>query len=377
MSAYEVLVIGGGIAGAAAAYELAATRKVVVVEREAFCGYHSTGRSAASFTEYYGNAVIRRLARASRAFFEHPPDGLSDSPLVAPRGLVTIARTDQRQAVAAALACGREFASALYEIAPDEARERVPVLRPDYVAAAIFEPGSLDLDVHGVHQAFLKGARARGGTILTGAEVSALEHRNGAFEIATSTGRFEAALVVNAAGAWADRVAAMAGARPVGLVPQRRTAFNIDPPEGLEVGSWPLVTDIDEEFYFKPDAGRLLVSPADATPSEPTDAQPEDIDVAIGVERLERATTLSVQRVTHKWAGLRTFAADGSPVVGRDPELEGFYWLAGQGGYGIKTSPALARALAGLIERDALPEDLTQAGVRAAELSPRRFRTGS
>lgn len=371
MTQADVIVIGGGIAGASAGFALAERRRVVVLESEAFCGYHSTGRSAASFTENYGTAVIRRLARASRSFFENPP---GEGPLIHPRGMITIARDDQRATLAEAFVQGRKFAPSLCEIAPAEALRRVPILRPDYVAAAFFEPGSLDIDVHAVHQTFLKGLRARGGSVVTEAEVTALAHENGIWTAVTRAGRFSGAIVVNAAGAWADKIGALAGTRPIGLVPKRRSAFTIAAPSGVAVDEWPLINDVGEKFYFKPDAGQLLVSPADATPSEPCDAQPEDLDIAIGIDRLQQATTLDVRHVRHKWAGLRNFVADGSPVVGWDGERKNFLWLAGQGGYGIKTSPALSRIVASLVEDNRLPSDLIDAGLSEQDLSPQRCR---
>ena len=376
MTDTEILVIGGGIAGASAAFELAARRKTILVERESFCGYHSTGRSAASFTENYGNAVIRRLARASREFFEHPPAGLASAPLVTPRGMLTVGRADQRAALEAELVRGRQYVPDMYPVDADEAVRRVPILRRDYVAGGVVEPRSLDIDVHAVHQAFLKGFKGRGGAIAVDAEVVSLRRSHGSWQVETRAGSFTGAIVVNAAGAWADHVAALAGVHPVGLVPKRRTAFTVDAPVGIDVSGWPLVNDVAEQFYFKPDAGQLLVSPADATPSTPVDARPEELDIAIGVDRLERATTLSITRIKHKWAGLRSFVADGSPVVGWDDEAQGFFWVAGQGGYGIKTAPALARAVAGLVGHGRLPADLREEGLREEDLAPGRCRMG-
>jgi D-arginine dehydrogenase len=370
----DVAVIGGGMAGASAAFEISARRRVVLLERESFCGYHSTGRSAASFTENYGNAVIRRLARASRAFYERPASSFADTALAAPRGIITIGRTDQLGELACAFERARTSVPDLVQLEPDEVVARVPILRSSYVAGAFLEPRSLDIDVHATHQAFLKGFKARGGTIVTDAEVIALERRLGRWQVETRAGSFEAAILVDAAGAWADELARLAGARPIGLTPKRRTAFLVDVPPDARFSSWPLIDDVGEEFYFKPDAGRLLVSPSDATLSPPTDAQPEELDVAIGLERLMRATTLQVKRVTHKWAGLRSFVPDGSPVVGWDGELEGFFWLAAQGGYGIKTAPALARISAALIEYSTFPADLVGADLNETILSPARCR---
>ena len=374
MRSVDIVVIGGGMAGAAAAHELARDARVTLVEREAACGYHATGRSAASFTENYGPPVIRRLALASRAFLTAPPDGFADQPLLTPRGMLTIARADQMEALEQELSRALEFVPTMRRVTVDEALDLVPALRRDYVAGAILEPHSRDIDVHALHQGFLKGLRARGGAVVIEAEVTALARAGRAWRVATRAGDFACAMVINAAGAWADRIAALAGIPPVGLVPKRRTAFHVPAPADMAIDRWPLVNDVGGEFYFKPDAGKLFVSPADATPSEPVDAQADELDVAIGADRLQRATTIEVRRVTHRWAGLRTFARDGAPVVGPDADAPGFFWLAGQGGYGIKTAWALARATASLIAADDLPEDQRRLGLKAADLAPGRLR---
>ena len=370
----RVVVVGGGIAGASAAYELAKSGSVVLLEREPQVGYHSTGRSAASFTENYGALIIRRLAMASRPFLEAPPAGFSEHALLSPRGMLTIARPEQLALLERKLAEARALVPSIHRVSIEEALERVPVLRRDCLAGAFLEPDSRDIDVHALHQGFLRGARSRGARVLVDTAVTALERRGGAWHISSADSTFIAPVVVNAAGAWADALAQLAGVPAVGLVPKRRTAFTVPLPPGLRPEHWPMVDDAGEEFYFKPDAGQLLVSPADATPSPPTDAYPEDLDIASGVERLERATTLQVQRVTRSWAGLRSFVADGAPVAGFDAAVEGFFWLAAQGGYGIKTSPALARVCAACVRGEPLPQDLLRLGVSAAELSPERLR---
>jgi D-arginine dehydrogenase len=350
---------------------------VIVLEREPQCGYHSTGRSAASYTENYGGAIIRRLAIASRPFLEQPPAGFSDHPLLSPRGMITIARRDQLELLDLQLKRARLLVESIESIDVADAIARVPILRRDYVAGAFIEPHSMDLDVHGLHQGFLREAKARGARIVVNADAHAIGRNGELWTVATPAGVFRAPLLIDAAGAWADKIALLAGARPLGLVPKRRTAFTIPAPAGMSVRDWPMVNDAAEEFYFKPDAGQLFVSPADATPSEPVDAYPDDMDVAAGVERLERATTLDVQRVSRSWAGLRTFAADAEPVVGFDGGVEGFFWLAGHGGYGIKTSPALSRACVSLIRERRLPDDLLRLGISAAELAPDRLRSAA
>jgi D-arginine dehydrogenase len=370
----DILIIGGGIAGASLAYEIAPFASAIVLEREDQCGYHATGRSAASFTENYGTAVIRRLAIASRPFLENPPPGFCEYPILLPRGMITIAREDQLDALAEELRRARLLVPSIEPIDSENVLRRVPVIRRDYLAGAIIEPFSMEVDVNGLHRGFLAGAKAKGVPIVTKAEVQTIARLGSVWQIATTAGLFRARTLVNAAGAWADEVARMAGLMPIGLQPKRRTAFNVPAPQGLDIGQWPLINDVGEEFYFKPDAGQLFVSPSDATPSEPMDAYPDDMDVAQGVERLQRATTMIINRVSQAWAGLRTFAADGSPVVGPDPQEQSFVWLAGQGGYGIKTSPALARACAEMILHDRLPASLTEAGVRRSDVAPNRFK---
>ena len=371
----DIVVIGGGIAGASAAYELAEFASVILLEREPHCGYHSTGRSAASFTENYGGVVIRRLVVASRDFLQCPPGDFGDFPLLSPRGMITIAHAGQLELLSEELANARKLVPSIVSLAVGDALERVPVLRREYLAGAIIEPHCMDLDVNAIHQGYLRGARNRGAKLIVNAGVDAIVRRAQAWHIETTAGSFVARIIVNAAGAWADHIAEQAGVPTLGLIPKRRTAFNVPAPSGIDIGAWPMVNDVADEFYFKPDAGRLFVSPADATPSAPTDAYPEDLDVALGVERLERATTIEVGQVTRSWAGLRTFAADGAPVVGVDPVVEGFFWLAGQGGYGIKTAPALSRACASLIREQRLPNDLLALGITAAELAPERLRS--
>ena len=373
-TAADVIIVGGGIAGAGAAYELAAFASVILLEREKHCGYHSTGRSAASFTENYGGVVVRRLAMASRSFLQGPPSSFSDHALLAPRGMITIARADQLDLLEDSLRQAQALVPSIETIDVAETITRVPVLRRDYLAGAFIEPHCMELDVNGLHQGFLRGAKARGARIMVSAGADTIERVGETWRVTTGEGTFQAPTLVNAAGAWADIVAEQAGVRPLGLEPKRRTAFNVPVPAGVDIRRWPLINDVAEEFYFKPDAGQLFVSPADVTPSPAMDVYPDDIDVATGVERLERATTLNVRHVSRAWAGLRTFASDGSPVVGFDDAQDGFFWLAGQGGYGIKTSPALSRICASLIRERRLPGDLMRLGIEATDLSPSRLR---
>ncbi|MCP4330291.1 MAG: FAD-binding oxidoreductase [Alphaproteobacteria bacterium] len=365
----DFIVIGGGIAGSSAAYELSQHGRVVLLEREDHPGYHSTGRSAATLIEGYGNAIIRGLAAASRSFFESPPPDFAAGPLSRPITMLFIAREDQLGSLDDEL---NRHGGADTRLSASEAVTVAPILDPDYVAAGLVDSTVLDLDVHAIQQGYLRGLKARGSELKTGTEARAINFVGDTWCVDTGEGSITAPILVNAAGAWADRIAALAGLTPLGLVPKRRTAINIDGPDNTDVSSWAMVVDIDECFYFKPDAGRLLVSPADETPSEPTDAQPEDLDVAIAVDRFETATTMSVKRITHKWAGLRSFFPDKTPVAGESADAPGFFWLAGQGGYGIMTAPAMAQVLATSVMKRDLPRHLAECGVGPNDLSPSR-----
>ncbi len=369
---FDVLVIGAGIAGASAAWRLADGARVGVLERESMPGYHTTGRSAAFFTEAYGNDVVRALARASRAFLENPPEPFESPLMEVGGGVMFIAREDQGEVFERELAHASAIDPSIIEVTSEEAREIVPALDPRYLARAFREPAAMGMDVDRIHQGFLRGLRARGGEVIREAEVLRLERKGSSWRVETHAGAFSAPVVINAAGAWCDVIGEAAGCRPIGLEPKRRTAIVFDVPAAISVGGWPITIDIEEKFYFRPDAGRILASPADETPSPPCDAQPEEIDVALTVDRIERATTLCIGKVRNKWAGLRSFVADRTPVVGKDPEREGFYWLAGQGGYGIMTAPAMSGALAALVRGDSWPASLSEMGVESGALDAGR-----
>ncbi len=373
MTEYRYAIVGAGIAGASAAYNLAAAGPTLLIERESQPGYHSTGRSAALYTETYGNRVIRALTIASRPFFEAPPAGFTEHPLLTPRGTLVIARADQREKLAAALAESKAILPSVEGVDAARAAALCPALRPGYVASAFYEEDARDMDVHAIHQGFLRGFRAAGGRLVCDAEVTRLARNGAGWTIETRVGTFTAGVLINAAGAWADVIARMAGARPVGLVPKRRTACTIEPPAESGFRGWPAVIDVDEQFYWKPDAGQLILSPADETPVEPQDVQPEEMDIAICVDRVEQASTLAIRRVLRRWAGLRSFVKDKTPVAGFAPDAPGFFWLAGQGGYGIMTSPAMGRAAAALAQGLPMPADLAAHGVSAADLAPQRL----
>jgi D-arginine dehydrogenase len=374
MERVDFIVIGGGIAGASAGFELARHGRVMVVERESQFGYHTTGRSAALYLQTHGPAVIRALARGSREFLLNPPAGFSEHPLLTRRGCLFIGTTEQSAELDRAAAEYSSEVSGVRLVDGREARAMVPVLREGHVAGAVYDPDAWDIDVHAVHHGFLRGIRARGGRTEVSHELIALERDGAEWSAVTSGGRFAAPVVINAAGAWCDRVGELAGARPIGLVPKRRTILIFDPPAKMRIEGWPSVNDIGETFYFKPDAGRILASPEDETPMEPCDVHPDDLDVALAIDRIQRAAELPVRHIQRKWAGLRSFVADGCPVVGFDSSVAGFFWLAGQGGYGIETSPAMGRLAASLASGRGVPSDLADLGVTEAAVSPARLR---
>jgi D-arginine dehydrogenase len=369
----DFLILGGGMAGASAGYFLADHGGVVLLEKEDAPGYHTTGRSAALFTENYGPPTIRALTVGTRPFLESPPGGFTEHPLLGPRGVLLLAKPGQEARFAKDLASGRMTAPSLREIGEAEALALCPVLRRGWFSRAMHEPTAMDMDVNAIHQGFLRGLRAKGGRIVTGAEPSSLIRREGLWHAATPAGDFAAPVLVNAGGAWADEIAMMAGVRPVGLVPKRRTAFTFDPPEGTPA-SLPLTIDLDDTFYFKPESGRILASPVDETPMPPCDVQPEEIDVATCAARIEEATVMTIRRILRKWAGLRSFVADGVPVVGFDDAVPGFFWLAGQGGYGIQTSAGMGRLAAALATSGEVPADLARLGVRKEDVGAARLR---
>ncbi len=365
MTIRDFLIVGSGIAGASAAYELAQYGSVTVLEREARPDIHASGRSTATFVETYGNRAVSALTLASRSFYESPPGGFAEHALLSPRGCLYLARDDQLADLDRLEAESRASGAVTERLDAGAVRERVPALRPGYAAAGLLEAGADDIDVNAVHQGYLRGLAARGGQIVLDAEVASLSRTGGAWRVETPAGPFAGNVLVNAAGAWADEVAARAGLAPLGLVPKRRTVIVVDPPDGLACGGWPLVHDVAENFYFKPEGSRLLVTPADETPSPPCDAQPEEFDVALAAARLEEVTTIEVRRITRKWAGLRTFAADNKPVVGPDPAEPSFLWLAGQGGFGFQTAPVLSQALACLAVDAETPESFAEFGIDA------------
>lgn len=369
---FDFIVIGGGMAGSSAAYSLAEFGRVALLEQEAQPGYHATGRSAALFAAAYGNSQVRALTNAGAAFLTEPPSNFSDQPLLMPRGALYVAGPDYTANLEQMLSEGHAHVPNLMLLDYAQAAAIVPVILPTYANAAIYEPDARAIDVAALQQGYLKGLKTRNGQLFTNAQVIEGKRSDGAWVIETKLATFSAPIVINAAGAWADFVATRLGVNPLGLTPKRRTALTFIPTEVTFV-DWPLVINLEETLYFKPESGALMVSPADQTPSPACDAQADELDIAICVDRLESFTTLRVKRIAHRWAGLRTFAPDHIPIAGFDSRTDGFFWLAGQGGSGIKMAPGLAIVTAALARDQRLPDDLIARGVSEAALTPARF----
>lgn len=374
MDSADVCIVGGGMAGASVAFHLAPHAAVVLLEREPHVGYHSTGRSAALYAPQYGSPVIRHLTASAGPFLSAPPAGFAPAPLLTDRGFMTIGSAAQRAALERHEAIARAAGQSATRLTTREARAIVPSLRPEATDWALLDPTARDIDVEALLQGFLRGARAHGARVMTTRGVTALERAGTGWRIGGADFDLRASVVVDAAGAWADELAGLAGVAPLGLVPHRRTAFIFDAPDTVAVGRWPMVSDADELFYFKPEAGRLLGSLAEEVPSPPTDAQPDELDVAIAVDRIERSVEFAVRRVLRSWTGLRVFARDRDPVSGFEPGVPGFYWHAAIGGYGIQTSPALGEFAAAMILGHRPPAALTERGLTAAAIAPERLR---
>jgi D-arginine dehydrogenase len=363
---FDVIVIGAGIAGATTSFHLATDHKVALIEAEEAAGYHSTGRSAAMWIHNYGPADVRVLTGLSRVFFEAPPAGFADTPIMLHRPSVTIAPVGKEAELARMLREG----IGVRELPLSELKAMVPALRPGYAVGAAIEEDAFDMDVATLHQGFLKQFRGRGGVLGLRSRAGRIERRGGVWEVQVTGGAiYTAPVVVDAAGAWGDEVAVMAGVAPLGLTPKRRTGVIIDPAP-WQVANWPMLAEIGHGWYCRAEARtRLMVSPADETPIHPHDVQPDELDVAIAIDRMQQALDIEVRRVERAWAGLRTFTPDGSLAIGWDGATEGFFWAVGQGGYGIQTSPAAGKLAADLISG----RDPGEAGAAVALLDPRRF----
>ncbi|MGE8100688.1 NAD(P)/FAD-dependent oxidoreductase [Pseudomonas fluorescens] len=374
MTQADFIIIGGGIAGASTGFWLSRHGRVIVLERESHPAYHSTGRSAALYTAAYGTPQVRALTQASRDFFDAPPAGFCEHPLLTPRGEMTVDFTGDPDELNNQYLSAKATVPQMQLLSADDACARMPILRREKVHGAIYDPTASDIDTDALHQGYLRGIRRNQGEVHTDSEVLSLTRdADNLWQVKTAEQTFSAPVIINAAGAWADRLGEMAGAKPLGLIPKRRAAFIFAGPEGVDIHDWPMLVSLDESFYMKPDAGMFLGSPANADPVEPHDVQPEELDIAMGIYQIEEATTLSIRRPTRTWAGLRSFVGDGDLISGFDPHVPGLFWVAAQGGYGIQTSPAMGQASAALVCGEALPEQLSRFGLSAAMLSPSRL----
>jgi D-arginine dehydrogenase len=370
----DFLVIGSGIAGASIGYFLAPHGSVTLLERESQPGYHSTGRSAALFLASYGTEQVRALTLASRAFLDAPPQGFADTPILSPRGALFVATPEQAELLDEHCALLSTMSPQSRRLSRIETLAMVPVLRSELLLGGAYEPDASDIDVHALHQGYLKGLRHHGGQLVCDAEVTHIEREAGLWRVSAGSHELRAPVLINAAGAWCDYIARLAGVRRIGLVPKRRSAFIFAPPQGQDVSRWPSVVGADESWYFKPDAGMLLGSPANADSVNPQDVQPEELDIALGIDRIQTMTTLQIRRPARTWAGLRSFVADGDLVGGFDADTPGFFWVAGQGGYGIQTSAAMGQACAALARGMPIPAAIADFGLTPAMLSPARLR---
>ena len=367
-AASDILVMGGGIAGLSAAAALAPYASVTVLEAEDQIGVHSSGRSATMLHYALGDRLVRALTLASRAFFDHPSEGFSDAPLGRPMPVLVFAREDELEALDALEAEIVRFVT-LERLDAAGVRELCPLLRDDAVHG-IADRDGIRLDPHALLQGNLRTLRSRGGALRTGARVVSVVRRSDAWQVGTEQGEsFSAPILVNATGAWADAVAALAGVRPLGCEPKRRTIITFDAPSGTHLEGLPFAKTVGDELYFAPESGRLFASPMDEVPTDPCDAQPDGYEVALAAYRMEERTVVKIERIHSKWAGLRTFAPDRRPVAGFAPDADGFFWLAGQGGFGLQTSPAMAAIVASLVA--GAPWPVTD--VTPEELGPGRF----
>ena len=344
----DILVIGGGIAGLSAAAALSNHGRVTVLEAEDQPGFHSSGRSATMLHYFLGDGLVRALTLASRGFIENPPGGFTDAPLGHPMPVLIHGREDERGEIALLEGEIRQFAD-LERLDARGVHRLCPILKPD-AAHGIVDHNAMRLDAHALLHGNLRQLRSNGGQLVNAARVMSMRYESGAWTVATAQGsRFSAPIVVNAAGSWADQVGELAGVQLLGLEPKRRTIITFDAPPDISLERLPFAKTVRDELYFAPESGRLFASPMDEVPSDPCDAQPDEYEVALAAQRVEERTTVKVQRIHSRWAGLRTFTRDRHPAVGFAIDRSGFFWLAGQGGYGLQTSPAVAAIVASLI----------------------------
>jgi D-arginine dehydrogenase len=364
---FDVAIIGGGIAGLSCAAYLGQHASVVVLEAEPTLGYHATGRSAALYTQRYGSGVIRSLAKASKPYLLG-----GETPLVTPRGLVFTAAVGDEPSLDELVSGYGDTGDDFRRLSSIEVEAVCPLFPSHMTAGGLYEPGAGDIDVAGLQARFIETARNHDVVIRTGARVDIIERTASGWSIVAGDVQVRATRIVNAAGAWGDVIATLAGVAPLDLRALTRSVFLFDP--GSDPSAWPMFVDAREQWYIKPEGPLMLGSAASELPSEPVDAKPEELDIARGIDRVNERSTLSITHVKTTWAGLRTFTGDRVPAVGFDPDAPDFFWLVGQGGYGIKTSPALGLLASSLLCGAGVPDELAALGVSEDALSPRRFR---
>lgn len=372
----DVIVIGGGIAGISAAARIARHAETVVLEGESALGYHSSGRSATFYHFGIGNDCVRGMTAASSDFFANPPAAFAEGPLWIEKPALFIADAASLSELDALHVEMDKFTKTIRRVGPEEMLGIVPVLKTgdDGIVAGLLDTGGRKLDADALLQANARAFRSAGGTIIFDANVTALAFDGEYWNVDMPDGSYSARIVVNAAGAWADEIARLAGVRPLGLQPLRRTIIGFDPPTDISVSDWPFLKTVSEDgFYMLPDAGLLLASPMDVTPHDPCDVQPDDYDIAMAAWRVEEATTLKIARISTRWAGLRSFVADKVPTAGFSNDVPGFFWLAGQGGYGLQTSPAMAMAVESIMFDLPWPEELSRQGLLPEQIRPDRL----
>lgn len=372
---FDYIIVGAGIAGASLAYRLPKDKTAIILEQESQPGYHSTGRSAAVFIETYGTPTIRALTVASNDFFTNPPEGFTEEKILTPRGVLYIATEEQKQQLEQSYDEFKSQGLDVSKLTAQQAYDMAPCLNMEKIIGGIYDNAAKDIDVHALHQGFLKGAQIKGFKVVNNAKLRKATFDNGVWEVSVEGDKqiLRGNKIINAAGAWADIVAQDCGIEPVGIQPKRRSAFLFKPPANTQHTKWPAVIDIGENFYFKPDAGMLLGSPANADPVEAHDVIAEELDIATGIYHIEEVTNLKINRPSHTWAGLRSFVPDGEFVIGYDQSNNNFFWLAAQGGYGIQTSAGASQLAADLLLGNEVSSRLQQLNVDPKVVSPNRF----
>ncbi len=370
---FDIAIIGGGIAGFSLAHFLGDARKVVVLEQEDAFGYHTTGRSAGEFSYSHHTRLVGGLAKLSFQFLNDPAPAFTETRLLNPRGAIYIAAEEKREKLATVFDTERRNSSDIVMLTVEEVMQRAPILNPDFFSSAFYDPNCWDIEVETLFQSYIRSAKKSGVVAHTKAGLLSAIRKQGQWHIETATGTFAASTIVNASGAWADKTATLVGANAIGITPLRRTIITVELPPEITVSTLPEVAEIEEDFYMKPDAGKLMISPADEHLSEPCDARPEELDIAWAMHWLSEATSINARHVSHSWAGLRSFAPDRAPVVGWDAKIDGLFWLAGQGGFGIQTSPALGQLAASLLLADKQPDNFLAQGFDLKWVTPKRF----